>query len=292
MIAFLIARRRSTRSGTSRLAKLSSSAEKDRMSQNALRRTRSLARTPLRISLMVSSPTSTAATLTSQSVLFETSLGDIIVRTYLPPAPLIQPQVDLDTSLCPITSLNFLKLAKTYSYNFCSFHNVIKDFIAQTGSPTDDPNTGSSIFNRLPRSSKDYSPAPYFPPELSKKLKHGAVGTLSMAIAGEGDQRGCGSQFFFTLGGDLEYLDGKHAPFGRVVEGEDTLAKINEVFTDGDGKPLRDIRIRHVIILGTSLPLPPATNLEKQTTPSQTRTVSSCSPTLPFQQQPNSLPCA
>lgn len=71
-----------------------------------------------------------------------------------------------------------------------------------------------------------------------------------MAVAGAGDKRGAGSQFFFTLGEDLEYLDGKHAPFGRIVEGKDTLEKINEAFTDGEGKPLRDIRIRHVIVLG------------------------------------------
>lgn len=73
-----------------------------------------------------------------------------------------------------------------------------------------------------------------------------------MAVAGEGDARGCGSQFFFTLEDGLEYLDGKHAPFGMVVEGFDTLDKINEALTDQDGKPLRDIRIRHVIVLGES----------------------------------------
>lgn len=159
-------------------------------------------------------------------------------------------QVDLETELCPTTSLNFLKLCKTYAYNFTSFHNVIKDFIAQTGDPTDTGTGGTSIFNLLPTSSPAYSPAKYFVPELSPKLKHTALGTLSMAIAGEGDKRGCGSQFFFTLAPDLDYLDGKHAPFGKVIEGEDTLAQINEAFTDGEGKPLRDIRIRHVIVLG------------------------------------------
>ena len=74
-----------------------------------------------------------------------------------------------------------------------------------------------------------------------------------MAIAGEGESAGAGSQFFFTLAPNLDYLDGKHAPFGTVIEGEDTLDKINEAFTDGEGKPLRDIRIRHVIVLGGSL---------------------------------------
>lgn len=177
------------------------------------------------------------------SVLFETSLGDIIV--------------DLDINLCPTLSLNFLKLAKSYRYNFCAFHNVIKDFIAQTGDPTDSGLGGSSIFNLLPPSSPAYSDNKYFVPESVPKLKHTEIGTLSMAIAGEGDARGCGSQFFFTLAKDLDYLDGKHAPFGRIVEGEDTLVKINEALTDSEGKPLRDIRIRHVIVLDDPFPDPP-----------------------------------
>ncbi|GAA5881528.1 hypothetical protein JCM1840_007184 [Sporobolomyces johnsonii] len=176
------------------------------------------------------------------SVLFETSLGDIIV--------------DLETTLCPILSLNFIKLCKAYRYNFCSFHNVIQDFIAQTGDPTDTGAGGSSIFHLLPRSSPAYQPTPYFVPETNPKLKHKDMGTLSMAIAGEGDQRGCGSQFFFTLKEDLDYLDGKHAPFGRVIEGEDTLAKINEALTDQQGRPLRDIRIRHVVVLDDPFPDP------------------------------------
>ncbi|GAA5991494.1 hypothetical protein JCM10908_005732 [Rhodotorula pacifica] len=169
------------------------------------------------------------------SVLFETSVGDIIV--------------DLETEQCPTLSLNFLKLCKAYRYNFCSFHNVIQDFIAQTGDPTDTGKGGSSIFHQLPSSSPAYQATPYFVPDAALKLKHSAYGTLSMAVAGEGDQRGCGSQFFFTLAENLDYLDGKHAPFGRVIEGADTLAKINEALTDQEGRPLRDIRIRHVVVL-------------------------------------------
>ncbi len=65
---------------------------------------------------------------------------------------------------------------------------------------------------------------------------------------------GCGSQFFITLSEGIEYLDGKHAVFGHVVEGLDTLDKINEVFVDQDGRPFKDIRIRHVVVLGTCQP--------------------------------------
>lgn len=61
---------------------------------------------------------------------------------------------------------------------------------------------------------------------------------------------GCGSQFFVTLADEIDYLDGKHAVFGHVVEGLDTLDKLNDVFVDQEGRPLKDVRIRHVEILG------------------------------------------
>lgn len=75
-----------------------------------------------------------------------------------------------------------------------------------------------------------------------------------MAVAPSQDgefQGGCGSQFFITLADNIEYLDGKHAVFGHVVEGLDTLDKLNDTFTDQEGRPLKDIRIRHVVILGS-----------------------------------------
>lgn len=86
-------------------------------------------------------------------------------------------------------------------------------------------------------------------------MKHTELGTLSMAVSGaeNPDTAGCGSIFFVTLAQNVSYLDGKHAPFGRVVEEEslETLRKFNEeVLVDENGKPLRDVRIRHVVVLG------------------------------------------
>jgi len=81
-----------------------------------------------------------------------------------------------------------------------------------------------------------------------------------MAVAPTVDgqpQGGCGSQFFVTLADGIEYLDGKHAVFGHVVEGLDTLDKMNDIFTDQDGRPFKDIRIRHVVILDDPFPDPP-----------------------------------
>ena len=65
----------------------------------------------------------------------------------------------------------------------------------------------------------------------------------------DSDERLAGSQFIITLGDNIDYLDGKAAPFGMVVEGFDTLEKINDAFTNTNGRPLKDIRIRHTIVL-------------------------------------------
>jgi peptidyl-prolyl cis-trans isomerase-like 4 len=76
---------------------------------------------------------------------------------------------------------------------------------------------------------------------------------IAPAIAGT-SIGGCGSQFFITLADGIDYLDGKHAVFGHVVEGLETLDKLNDVFTDQEGRPLKDVRIRHIEILGKWCP--------------------------------------
>ncbi|KAI0758075.1 cyclophilin-like domain-containing protein [Fomes fomentarius] len=179
------------------------------------------------------------------SVLFETSLGDIVI--------------DLETEACPKTCQNFLKLCKVYYYNLNAFFNVSKDFLAQVGDPTATGTGGESIWS-LVASQKGETAQRYFTPEFVPRFKHKQRGTVSMAVApavGEEHKGGCGSQFFITLGDNIEYLDGKHAVFGHVVEGLDTLDKLNEVFVDQDGRPLKDVRIRHVEILEDPYDDPP-----------------------------------
>ncbi|KAF4575353.1 Peptidyl-prolyl cis-trans isomerase [Pleurotus pulmonarius] len=176
------------------------------------------------------------------SVLLETSLGDLVI--------------DLEVDACPKTCENFLKLCKIYYYNLNAFFNVSKDFLAQAGDPTATGTGGESVWSVI---ATDKSVPRYFAPELLPKLKHTHKGTVSMAIAPalEGQAAGCGSQFFITLGDDIDYLDGKHAVFGHVVEGLDTLDKLNEVYVDQEGRPLKDVRIRHVVILDDPFPDPP-----------------------------------
>jgi peptidyl-prolyl cis-trans isomerase-like 4 len=129
---------------------------------------------------------------------------------------------------------------------------VSKDFLAQAGDPTATGTGGESIWSYISSSDDKKAATRYFTPEIVPKLKHTQKGTVSMAIAPSvnGEKGGCGSQFFITLGDNIDYLDGKHAVFGHVVEGLGTLDKLNDVFTDQDGRPFKDVRIRHVVILG------------------------------------------
>lgn len=202
---------------------------------------------------------------TAMSVLLETSLGDIVI--------------DLEVESCPNTCLNFLKLCKVYYYNLNAFFNgawnwfrmlfrthsftVSKDFLAQTGDPSATGVGGESIWSHIHSHNNGREakgPPRYFAPEIVQRLKHREKGSVSMAVAPSVDglpNGGCASQFFITLADGIDYLDGKHAVFGHVVEGLETLDKINEVFVDSDGRPLKDVRIRHVVVLDDPFPDPP-----------------------------------
>ncbi|OZJ06353.1 Peptidyl-prolyl cis-trans isomerase-like 4 [Bifiguratus adelaidae] len=185
------------------------------------------------------------------SVLLETSLGDIVI--------------DLHTEACPRTTVNFLKLCKIKYYNYCLFHNVQKDFMAQTGDPTGTGSGGESVFGVM------HGPKErYFEAEINAKLKHTKIGTVSMAnAASDATAAGAisGSQFFITLGENLDYLDGKSTVFGEVAEGFDVLEKLNEVFSDEQGRPYKDVRIRHTVILDDPFPDPPDLQVPDQSPP-------------------------
>ncbi|MFA4965125.1 MAG: peptidylprolyl isomerase [Thermoleophilia bacterium] len=121
--------------------------------------------------------------------------GDIVIELYADKAP--------------ATVNNFVFLAREGFYDGVTFHRVIKGFMAQAGDPTGSGRGG---------------PGYRFADEFHPALKHDGPGTLSMANAGPGTN---GSQFFITYS-DTPHLDGKHAVFGRVVEGMDVLEAIPE----------------------------------------------------------------
>lgn len=153
-----------------------------------------------------------------------------------------------------------MKLCKLKYYNFSPVHSVQKNFSFQTGDPlgplAKDSDGGSSIWGNL---SKDPSQRT-FPAFFHPKLKHLERGTVSMATAASSDPdvRLAASQFIITLSEETDFLDGKAAIFGKVVEGFDALEKINEAIVDEKGYPLIDIRIKHTVILDDPYPDPPA----------------------------------
>ncbi|KAF2107629.1 cyclophilin-like domain-containing protein [Lophiotrema nucula] len=173
------------------------------------------------------------------SVLLETSLGDITIDLLVDDAP----------KCCE----NFLKLCKIKYYNFSPVHSVQPNFSFQTGDPigpgSPDSDGGRSIWGVLDPAQTSKKT---FKPEFAPKLKHAETGTVSLATApspDDPDERFAGSQFIITLGQNVDYLNGKAAIFGEVVEGFDVLEKINAAFIDDAGRPLKDVRVLHTVVL-------------------------------------------
>jgi peptidyl-prolyl cis-trans isomerase-like 4 len=140
-------------------------------------------------------------------------------------------------------------------------HSVQPNFSFQTGDPIGpssvESDGGRSIWGLLAPA----QPAKKtFAPEFKPKLKHADMGTVSMATAPNPenpDERLAGSQFIVTLGPSIDFLDGKAAIFGTVVEGFDTLEKINTAYIDDKGQPLKDIRLLHTVVLDDPYDDPP-----------------------------------
>jgi cyclophilin family peptidyl-prolyl cis-trans isomerase len=118
-------------------------------------------------------------------------------------------KIELFADKAPQTVNNFVFLVRDGYYDGVTFHRVIKGFMAQGGDPTGSGRGG---------------PGYKFADEFHPALKHDQPGILSMANAGPNTN---GSQFFITYT-ETPHLDGKHAVFGRVIEGMDVLEAIPE----------------------------------------------------------------
>ena len=155
---------------------------------------------------------------TDPVVTIETTLGTIKAELFLKDAP--------------VTAGNFIKLIEKGFYDGVIFHRVIPGFMIQGGDPT---GTGTG------------GPGYTIKDEFSKKLRHSGPGIFSMANAGPNTG---GSQFFITLAA-VPQLDGRHAVFGRVLEGQDVVVKIGNVPRNEDpnsNRPLEDVKMLKVTV--------------------------------------------
>jgi peptidyl-prolyl cis-trans isomerase A (cyclophilin A) len=138
-------------------------------------------------------------------------------------------RAELFDDRAPLTTQNFVTLAEKKYYDGVIFHRVIDGFMIQGGDPT---GTG--------RGGPGYQIKDEFHPEL----KHTGEGLLSMANSGPNTG---GSQFFITLAA-TPWLDGRHAIFGKVIEGMDVVRKIAQVKTGPADRPVQNVVMESVRI--------------------------------------------
>jgi cyclophilin family peptidyl-prolyl cis-trans isomerase len=128
--------------------------------------------------------------------------------------------ISLEYLKTPLTVANFVGLAEgTIAFenrpagkpffDGLVFHRVIGDFMIQGGDPLENGTGG---------------PGYRFPDEIAPELAHDGAGVLSMANSGPDTN---GSQFFITHKA-TPWLDGFHAVFGRVQEGQEVVDAIRQ----------------------------------------------------------------
>jgi peptidyl-prolyl cis-trans isomerase B (cyclophilin B) len=144
--------------------------------------------------------------------------------------------------VAPKTVENFKTLAQKGFYDGTCFHRIIKGFMIQGG----DPLTKESA-----RESHWGTGGPGYQIKAEFNDRSHQRGVISMARSANPDS--AGSQFFIC-DGDASFLDRQYTAFGKLVKGEDVLAKIagTPVGSGGSGeqsKPQKRIGVVSIKII-------------------------------------------
>ncbi|PVD31595.1 hypothetical protein C0Q70_07010 [Pomacea canaliculata] len=174
-----------------------------------------------------------AASFTSTTIAPETQHEAVKKKGYVRLVTNLGPlNVELHCDMVPRTCENFIKLCNSGYYDGTIFHRSIRNFIIQGGDPTGTGKGGESAWGEP------------FKDELKPNLTHAGRGVLSMANSGPNTNK---SQFFFTFR-SAKHLDGKHAVFGRLVGGMETLDKMEHVEVDKNDRPKEEIQIQNCTV--------------------------------------------
>lgn len=141
-------------------------------------------------------------------------------------------KIKLFPKIAPKACENFVELAKKGYYDGITFHRVIKDFMIQGGDPTGSGCGGQSVWGKP------------FDDEFDENVTFDRAGLLAMANAGP---RTNGSQFFITTAA-TPWLHMHHTIFGEVVDGMDTVRKIENTPTGFMDKPISAQKINSITL--------------------------------------------
>lgn len=118
----------------------------------------------------------------------------------------------LDASAAPVTTENFVSLARKGFYDGLTFHRIIEGFMIQGGDPNGNGTGGSDQTIKGEFSQNG----------VENRLSH-TRGAISMARSEDYDSA---SSQFFIVHEDSTFLDGAYAAFGYVTEGMEVVDAI------------------------------------------------------------------
>jgi peptidyl-prolyl cis-trans isomerase B (cyclophilin B) len=116
--------------------------------------------------------------------------------------------------VAPKTVENFKTLANKNFYDGTAFHRIIKGFMIQGGDP---------LTKNAKKESQWGTGGPGYQVKAEFNERSHQRGVISMARSSNPDS--AGSQFFIC-DGDASFLDRQYTAFGKLIKGEDVLAKI------------------------------------------------------------------
>lgn len=150
-------------------------------------------------------------------------------------------RLELYPNKAPETVNNFINLVQNGFYNGLIFHRTIPGFMAQGGDPEGTGMGGPGY--KIKGEFKENG--------IENNISH-LRGIISMARSMELDS--AGSQFFIVTD-DSEFLDGKYAAFGSVIEGMDVVDKIvksrvitRSPFGGGKDRPIEPPIMKNVTV--------------------------------------------